>query len=188
LKFENNGLLNGMGELSDDRRSIVLFTGGGKLDTNLETEVVDLATGKITKQERKETNRIKAGHVGLVPGGKYLYALDPNVDIFDRKTLTRISTKMLAGTDILSHSFSEDGGRYALVTGGRIFISEQFRQYDPETQSIVRVHNTVTGKTLFAFPASTRWVHVKLSPDGNRLAVVNDDGTIEVWKLPPVSG
>jgi WD40 repeat protein len=53
----------------------------------------------------------------------------------------------------------------------------------PGTQSVVRIHETRTGRTLGAFPASTRWVSVRFSPDGKQLAVANDDGTLELWDL-----
>jgi hypothetical protein len=58
-------------------------------------------------------------------------------------------------------------------------------RHDPRSRSIVRIHDTISGNTLLAFPASTHSVHIKLSPGAKRLAVVNDDGTIEVWTLPP---
>jgi WD40 repeat protein len=32
-------------------------------------------------------------------------------------------------------------------------------------------------------PAATRWVSVKFSPGGKQLAVINDDGTFELWSL-----
>jgi WD40 repeat protein len=47
----------------------------------------------------------------------------------------------------------------------------------------VRIHDTKTGRTLGAFPASTRWVSVKFAPDGKQRAVTNDDGTFELWNL-----
>ena len=112
---------------------------------------------------------------------------DPNLYIYDRKSLKRVAAKKLDGVDILSLSFSGDGSRYALVSGGRIFIEDVLKWYDPKTQSIVRIHDTPSGKTLLAFAASTRWAHLKFSPDGRRLAVVNNDGTIEVWTLPPAT-
>ena len=121
---------------------------------------------------------------GLVPGGKHFYVADPNVYIFDRRTCRRVAERIFKGTDLLGLSFSGDGSRYAVVTGARVYVTRRLGRLDPGTRSIVRVHDTLSGRTLFAFPASTRWASVKLSPDGRRLAVINDDGTIELHHLP----
>jgi WD40 repeat protein len=69
------------------------------------------------------------------------------------------------------------------VTGSRIYVDRNLRQWDAQTQSVVRMHHTETGRTLGAFPASTRWVSVKFAPDAKQLAVTNDDGTFELWDL-----
>ena len=83
----------------------------------------------------------------------------------------------------MSIDFTSDGSRFAIVTGGRIYVDRHLRHWDPQTQSVVRIHETKTGRTLGAFPASTRWVSVKFSPSGKQLAVINDDDTFELWDL-----
>jgi WD40 repeat protein len=175
------------GELTEDGRSICFFNFMGKSQAAVVAMVMmDVATGKITtKQHDKWQNEVvSANCAGLVPGGKYCYFADPSVYIYDRQTLTQVSKMELVGTRMLSHSFSGDGRRYALVTRSD---ADAYQLRDPKIQTIVRIHETLTGKTLFAFPASTRWASVKLSGDGNRMAIVNDDGTTEVWTLPAES-
>jgi hypothetical protein len=92
----------------------------------------------------------------------------------------------------LDITFTGDGSRYAVVTGGRIFIDLDYHlrlhQWDPQTPSLVRVHETLSGKTIGAFRASTRWIKIRLAPDGRRLAVINSDDTIEVWDLSALDG
>ncbi len=122
---------------------------------------------------------------GLVLGGKLFYIGDPGLYLYDRQTLKLAAQKAFKGLDLLALAFSADGSRYAVVTGGRIFIDDRLRRYDPETTSLVRVQDTLTGATRAAFPAPTRWCPIlKFSPDGKRLAVVGDDGSLEVWDLP----
>jgi WD40 repeat protein len=59
--------------------------------------------------------------------------------------------------------------------------------WDPKTQSELPIHETLSGRTLLAFPASTRWVrNLTFSPDGRQLAIAIGDGTIEVWWLPEI--
>jgi DNA-binding beta-propeller fold protein YncE len=125
---------------------------------------------------------------GLVPGGKYFYVADPGMQIFDRSTLEPVAESQLKGKDLLSVEFAPDGSRYAAITGARIFVRDILEHYDPGTQSIVRVHETRTGKTLFAFPSTTRWARVGFTSDGEGLVVTNDDDTLEIWRLPDIDG
>lgn len=173
----------GLGELTEDGRSLFDLRVNRRAAVVAPT-ILDIATGKITSRKPENPERVRVGTSGLVPGGKYFYLADPNVYIYDRRTLKQVSKKVLERIDILSLSFLGDGRRYALVSGGRIYIEDLFK---PKTQSIIRIHDTLSGKTLLAFPASSRWARVKFSPDGKRLAVVNDDDTIEVWTLPAES-
>ncbi len=175
----------GGGELAEDGRSVYSFfiEYEGRA-TPAAPSILDLATGKFTARDLHHSQRERVNRAGLVPGGKYFYLADPNIYIYDRTTLKQVAKKAFDSIDILSLSFSQDGSRYALISGGRLFIEDVFKWYDPKTQSVVRIHDTLSGKTLHAFAASTRWARVKFSPDGRRLAVINDDGTIEVWPLP----
>jgi WD40 repeat protein len=146
---------------------------------------VDTVAGKKTELGKFQLQHATGNSRGLVPGGKYFYVADPGMYVFDRQTFQLVAAHAFRGTDLLSHSFSADGSRYAVATGGRIFIGEELRQHDPHTSSVIRVVETLSAKTQLAFFASTRWVRVKLAPDASRLAVVNDDNTIEMWKMPP---
>ena len=186
LRVESNFyLMNGIGELTEDHHSLFAIDIGDEgRPTWAVPTIIDLATGKTSRRERDNADRIRVNRAGLVPGGRYFYLADPNIYIYDRHTLKQVSRKVLDGIDILGLSFTGNGNRYALVSGGRIFIEDILKWCDPKTESIVRIHDTLSGKALLAFPASTRWVQVKFSPDGKRLAVVNDDGTIEIWTLP----
>jgi WD40 repeat protein len=56
--------------------------------------------------------------------------------------------------------------------------------YNPAVQSLVRLHDTLTGRTVFAFPAESRCVEVRFAPDGKSLALTNDEGTVSIWQLP----
>jgi WD40 repeat protein len=183
-------LRRGDGQLAEDGRLFYLPDISERCWATLKTAVLDPATGKIEYFQSKEDkrgewyNRVRARYAGLIPGGKYFYLVDPGFHVYDRRTLRQVSERTLPGTEVLVHTASNDGKLLAVVTGGRIFIEDLFKEYDPGTQSIVRVHDVESGKTLWAFAASTRWVEIKFSPDGRRLAIVNDDGTIEVWPLP----
>lgn len=115
----------------------------------------------------------------------YLYVGDPGMAIYDRDSLDLIAKKSLSHRDLLGVAFSEDGSRYAVATGGRIFFEDLFRSYDPTIEAIVRVVDTLKGNTRAAFPPSTRWIRaLTLSPEGDRIAFANADGTIEVWTVP----
>lgn len=120
---------------------------------------------------------------GMVPGGKYVYAGDPDLFLLEWPNMKVVAQRRFRKADLLDLAFTHRGDRYAVVTGGRIFIDETLRSWDPKTASIVRIHETLSGKTLAGFPTSTRWARVRFSPDDNRLAIINDDNTIEVWDL-----
>jgi WD40 repeat protein len=144
---------------------------------------VDILTGKARSLGKKDLPRLTGNRGGLVPGGRWFYVTDPDLYLLDRKTLEVTAEKHFRGVDLLDLVFSGDGGRYAVVTGGRIYVDRDLRRLDPQTQSLVRVHETAGGKTLAAFPAATRWARCRLSPDGKRLVVINDDDTLESWDL-----
>ncbi len=50
---------------------------------------------------------------------------------------------------------------------------------------MIRVHDSATGKTLYAFPSPTPEVRqMALSPDAKRLILLCDDFALESYKLP----
>lgn len=150
---------------------------------SVEGWTIDLLTGKVRSLGKKDLPRFTGNRGGLVPGNRYFHVGDPDLYLLDRKTLDVVAEKHFRGVDLLDLAFSGDGERYAVVTGGRIHVDGSFRQWDPQIQSLVRVHETLSGKTLAAFPTATRRARCQLSPDGKRVVVINDDDTLESWDL-----
>jgi WD40 repeat protein len=167
--------------LVDDGKAVSWIGGSPKYGV-FEAHQADLVTGKVRQLGEVRMPQFTGNSCGLVPGGKYFYIGDPDLHLLDRKTLAVVASRRFRGADLLSLDFTAAGDRYAVATGGRIFVDRELRRWDSEAPSMVRIHETVSGKTLGAFPASTRWVSVRFAPDG-RLAVINNDDTIEVWDL-----
>jgi WD40 repeat protein len=180
-KFE--GRLGRDARLTEDGKDIFVIDGGIPKWPGVEVRRFGIASGKKTVVGEFSLRKFSGNDRGLVPGGKYFYIGDPGYYLFDSQTLKPVTSRAFRGTSNLSMAFTRDGARFAVVTGGRIYIDRDLRKWDPQTQSVVRIHDTKTGRTLGAFPASTRWVSVKFSPDGKQLAVTNDDGTLELWPL-----
>jgi WD40 repeat protein len=167
------------------------LTGGGKdvihiggwfpKSSRVEVKRVSVGTGKVAPVGEFNLARFSGNKAGVVPGGKFIFVGDPGLYLFDARTLKPAAALPLS--ELLSLDFTADGSRFAVVTGERIYIDRNLRQWDPQTRSVVRIHDVATGRTLGAFPASTRWVSVKFAPDGKQLAVINDDGTVELWYL-----
>jgi WD40 repeat protein len=148
---------------------------------------VSAQTGKATRVGEVRLRRFFGNKRGVVPGGQFFYIADPGFYLFDSKSMKRITSRAFRGTDVLNLAFTRDGRRFAVVVGGRISIDfsvrDGLRAWDPGTKTVVRIHDTRTCRTLGFFPASTHWVSVKFSPGGKQLAVINDDGTFELWDL-----
>lgn len=145
---------------------------------------MDLDSFAVTEVGEVRLDRLTGNTSGIAPGGR-CYIGDPGMYIFDLKSLKPVSARDFRDRDLLEVAFDATGDRYAVVTGGRIFINNNFQELDPKTTSIIRVHDTRTGRTLLAWPASTRWIRaMAFSPSGDRLAIVNEDATIETWPLP----
>jgi WD40 repeat protein len=169
---------------TDDGKALAWIDGGGKSE-EFKAHEADLATGKVRQLGEVRMPHFTGNASGLVPGGKYFYVSDPDMYLLDRKTMAVVASRRFRGADLLSLDFTAAGDRYAVVTGSRIYmdvVGQKLRRWDSQTPSMVRIHETFSGKTLGAFPASTRWVSVRFAPDG-RLAVINEDDTIEVWDL-----
>jgi WD40 repeat protein len=66
-------------------------------------------------------------------------------------------------------SFSPDGKRLACAGGGE-----------------VKFWDVQTGQELFALPVSATPYSVAFSPDGHRLAVTSDKGTVTIWDATPL--
>lgn len=181
-----NELYNKRGQITEDGTRLLLWnrTGGKFATSSIEVWTVDVETGKSSRKT-KTPQVIRGGYnaSGLVPGGRYFYIADPDMYILNRTTGKVVAHRRFGKSDLLKIAFSPDGAYYAAVTGGRIFIDGSLRQWDPETTSVVRIHETISGKTVLAFPAPTRWVRaLRFSPDGGRLLVAGKD-TLEVWPI-----
>ncbi|MBT3202095.1 MAG: WD40 repeat domain-containing protein [Phycisphaerales bacterium] len=182
----DSDLYNGRGYLTENGKQIFLWnrTGGRGSTRWIEVWTIDAETGKAS--EKVEIEQIIRGGYndsGLVPGGKYFYCADPDMYILNRKTGKLVSHRSFGDTDILKVSFSPNGDRYAMVRGGRIFVDASLRIWDPETTSMVSIHETLTGKTLQAFPAPDRWVGaLRFSPDGKKL-LVSCKNIVEIWPV-----
>jgi WD40 repeat protein len=183
LEKESISFQKGSAELDAHGKSLYWMNTRGERRRMCQAWSIDLDTGKIHSIAKVGMDH-HAGKHGLVPGGKYVYLADPHVYLLDRQTLRVAARREFRKTDLLDITFTGDGRHYAVVTGGRILIDlDRLQRRDPRTPSLVRVHETLSGKTVGAFRASTRWIKIRFAPDGRRLAVINDDDTIEVWDL-----
>jgi WD40 repeat protein len=179
IPWGNRSAFLGDCELAEDGRLFFLPGCDDRGRKQLITAVYDPATKKMENHASEKDEMYHLHKSCLVPGGKYFCLYDPEFRIFDRQTFKEITTISLLRTEILAHSFSNDGRYLALFTGMR---------NDPTTPCIVRIHEVQTGKTVLAFQASTSWAQIKFSPDNRQLAVVSSNGTIEVWPLPDLAG
>jgi WD40 repeat protein len=202
-RLEGGALYAAHGHLCEDAKSIFLARPGDEPATG-RVESIDIASGKLSVIGDFKLPAETGSKNGLVPGGKHFYLADPGVFVFDRKTLEKFSAKPIPYRNLLSISFSDDGGRYAIVTANRVYrgprnevesmneimtsamrpAGRELEEAAQQSPTTVRVHDTQTGQTLFAFPARTPWANATLSRDGHTVFVCNDDGTIEAWQLP----
>ena len=87
--------------------------------------------------------------------------------------------------ELLAIAFSQDGSRVAVATGQRQFVDSNLHLHDNGAQTLIRIHDLATGKTLQAFPSSKRWVRtMTFSPDTKHLLILRDDSVIESYQLP----
>ncbi len=172
----------GNGTATEDGKSLYTIRGGGK-ERTITAYLTDLQTGRVTKVGEVMRPSFIGNSGGLIPGGKYFYT-GPGMCIIDRDTFELVAQKKWKGTDLLRTTFSNDGSKYATVTRRRVHDRDNSQPYDPMTQSTVRIQETLSGKTIWAALAPTRWCEdLVLSHDGKRLGIVTDEGEIVVWSL-----
>jgi WD40 repeat protein len=94
-----------------------------------------------------------------------------------------VSWREFRGVDLLGLTFTPDGKRFAVAAGSAVYVDRNLNSYDANLPTRIRVHDTTTGKTLAAFAPATRRVLMRFSPDGQKLVVVNEDRTIELWDV-----
>jgi WD40 repeat protein len=177
-QIDNSELGNGRGELTEDGQAIFIPPSIGKGTMRIETQTVDVRTCAVKTQKPEQRETIQANAAGLVPDGKHFYVSNPDMNIYDRKTLELVNRKLFKGYRIDKASFSDDGRRYAVT----LYASDPAPGRDSKTQCIIRIIETMSGKTLFAI--STGPAAVKLPADGKRLLATRSNGNLEIWNLP----
>jgi len=176
-------LWHGRGEVTEDHKRIFMWdrTHGKYSTRRIMVWSVDIETGKVLG--RCDTVQyIGGGGVGgLVPGGKHFFIAGEGMYILSRETGKTVRQRQVGHEDIRNVAFSPDGARYAVVTYGGVFSGDSLEQLDPETTSVVRIHETLTGKTLMAFPSPMERVRaLRFSPDGKGLLLAGKS-IVELW-------
>ena len=165
----NHVILNALGEVTEDGDDLFLVAGGGKGDPPTVAGRIDLRTFEATDLGR--IDRPANGSFGLVPGGKHFHL---GLNIYNRRSLRLVAAKDFRHDEVEIGlvTFSADGGRYAAAL---------WRLREHKTpQHFVFVHETLTNRLLAAFTPSAAVVHLRLSPDGTRLAIADNQGTVEL--------
>ena len=176
-------MYNGIAYVADDGKTLYAIDGGYKAG-RVTLKKCDADTGQSTTIGEANLPRVTGNDRGLISGGKYFFIGDPGIYIYDLNAVQLAAQKRMKGFDLLCVSFNAQGDYYAVAAGARREVRSDFTIYEPAVQTEIRVQETLTGKTVFAFPAHSRWVKdIRFSPDAKKLAVVTDDGFIEIWKL-----
>lgn len=179
---KHNLLYNGIADVTEDGKTLYSIDGGYKA-SHVRLEKFEVATEEFSTIGSAELPRVTGNGRGLIPGGQYFFIGDPGMYIYDRESVKLVSQKRMKDWDLLHTCYSSKGSYYAVAAGARRFVGHNFAVYEPNVETVVRVQETLTGKTIFAFPAHSRWVNdMKFSPDAKQLAVATDDGFIEVWR------
>jgi len=175
--------LSGVDEAAEDGKTLFAIEGGYK-SAHVTLERFNMDTKESTVVGKAELPYVTGNGRGLVPGGKYFYISDPGIYIYDRNDVKMVSQKRMKDWDLLCTSFSPQGNYYAVAAGARRYVGDNLAVYEPDVRTVIRIQETLTGKTIFAFPTHSRWVKdIKFSPDSKHLAVLTDDGFIEIWDL-----
>ena len=145
---------------------------------------LDLATDKRTEHPEMRLPSFTGNERLLVPGDKYYCLANPGFHLCEWRTQTLVASRPLNGVRVLGLSFSADGAHYAMFAEGSASTDLALRQFDRQIPRTVRVYETLSGKMVCAFPATTRSIRaLTFSPDSKRLALVNEDSTLEVWPV-----
>lgn len=169
------------GFASGDGKSLVdidLDSRGGRF----KVKVLDIESASSRTVGEGEVGLHTGGMAGPVPGNRF-YVADPGIVVMDLTTLKPVSRRPLRDFNLHRIAFDSTGERFAVAADDMFFV-ENFRQGKDPWGSAIRIHDTRTGRTLLATPASSwKIMALRFSLKGDLLAVANDDGTIEVWPL-----
>jgi WD40 repeat protein len=180
---KNSALFNAFGEPTEDGTRLFDAHDGGKRTPPWTADETLLPSLEFRRLGVVDTIGNPEGPFGLVPGGKYFYIA---AQIFDRQSLKRVAFKDFADGSPSALSFNADGSRYVTVVTQRRNWNEWPRpsSVSEKRRALLRVQETLTGRTLLAVPLSKPVVLSRPAPDGRQVAVALSDGTIEVWPVP----
>ncbi len=180
---KNNPLFNGCGDPIEDGTRVFFAHDAGKRTPPWTAEETLLPGLERKRLGEIDTKGNPDGPAGLVPGGKYFYI---GTQIFDRKSLKRVAMTDIAHGRLSRISFNVDGSRYVAVSHQPHPWPEwpQRSTISEKTPGLVRVQETLSGRTLMAIPFPDPVDFSRLSSDGRQLAIAQSDGTIHVWPVP----
>jgi hypothetical protein len=144
--------------------------------TNVEIHALNLTTGKAF--EIGKNWRLGGYDAGVVPGGKYFH-IGPHY-LLDRRTLDVVAEKRLRGFSTENMVFAADGSRAAVITDRH---SLDWQSNWPPTGKTIRILDVPSLKTIGAIGPVPGAHRLRFAPDGQRLAVLNKDDSLEVWDL-----
>ena len=161
------------GEITEDGDRIFVIHQGSKGSPVCGVTIVRTDTGKATDLDFPDTVTSYQG--GLIPGGEYFYLASPHVHIHDRDTLSVVTCNTLDRFRVRHVSFRADGERYAVLT--------EADNGESESRMSIQVFTTVDSRRAISFDTSSMAHRIKMSPNGERIAVLNRDYTIELFAL-----
>ncbi len=170
--------------LAEDGRTLFAPGTYGKGGREARVRRIDLSTGEAVSLPIPGVTRLRYRSFGLVPDGHSLCYSDPGVLVLDRGTLQTISRSPLRHISLGDLAFSGDGKRYVGAAKLKNHPEEVRKVCPAEARTLIRVHDTKTGRTLYAFPTPSYRPKVALDADGRRLVIVEDDGKLVVVTLP----
>jgi WD40 repeat protein len=116
------------------------------------------------------------GLSGAVPGSRFGYVFGPHFHLIDPVSRDIVVERRFTAFQQRSLCFSEDGSRFAALGCSLAPTGE------PGLETIC-IHDAPTGRLLAVFPSRRGNHKAFLSADGNRMAVVKDDDSLETWDL-----
>jgi hypothetical protein len=155
--------------LAEDGKTVFWAHDLGKNTPPWTAEKTDLATMECVMLGKIPVEHWPNGDFGLVPGGKYFHL---GSQIYDRRTLKLVAAREFLGYGLRVIGFSPDGSRYAAML-------QKARDSHAKTEALVRVQDTLTGRTVLAFTPPAAVLQFRFSNKGEQLAIAYDDGTLE---------